>query len=1531
MSCLLGKALSKTGINRIWPMVRDIIMINPVDKWSCVTLVPYGDNVIDMIRAILPHAKSSHFKAVRVNDQPVVPQSIPPGHGSLMIAFLPVFAECVVKLKDGCIIKCTVDVTTTIKDLKTQIHIKSGLCTDVMTVIHGETKLQDWDYVCHCGSPELLLVVNPRVQIPKDIPVAKSQMQLSMPPTHSDVMVPATVQMIRFAIRHPVWSTVRTVACPTSDSIEAMLKKLLPDLSSTCSLSLKSNGSENMNDLHVKHLNMANEYEVVFGCSKSYPVARLEVVPCISVEDQMSIGAPSTIAFEGMVKIWVRSPFQTKPYEKHFPGEMTAQYLAGVYFAHSQSSQCVMVMLDGKLIDPRIKIKMIDGSKVLTFRAAPLLGGGKDKEKDKDVKKILADQFLARGVPEESIGSRIDGFLAKISADKVRTHSGETWAKQWVSIKGLANEARFRLITTEELRAFQTKKKSDRPHDGASTVSTKSSAGTSISQRANVDPSGKKLNLTEIRLDLSYFKGGDTSLKQLPSESFGPDGCGITIMHVDSAQKFLPVKRLSADPLAIVAIGSKSITNQSIRMAPAMNAKNEPILVPFTILNYGDTEVTFHAGNIKAELVTQTAMVVEFTIMRDEVEKWEDARSALVYLGQKIGETKTSKVLSSWAVKPYTKDRKQCEHQVASYIHGYLRVLESQADPLLARSGWSGIYLVPKNGLKKPHESYSIVAVPNKSIDEMKAIVQSTKNALGIVRTANALAVRCRREHAYTIKKVIFPELPLQEEGSFEAGDRLFVLKHLEAHTNTSELTSALHALGWKEAKALKPLGPTSWSIASPTCPPAAHVCLNNSFVVILPQGQTNNSVSFGVKVPPTAAFVADAGGDITMESTSNTSTRLDELKQDLHGQVQAMVEAKFQESKQEIGCLKQSIGQAKESIEQIKGAQIHLEKKVQQVETTVKTNGEGLLKQLTNMFGDLQSNINSRLDKLETRNADKENEPKRAKLEDEFWLGSGCFVALICAIVTLMSCEGFSFLTFVLVAGFLPLFSLVRGRFTQNYSSRAIVQARWICKRRHKFNKLGTQRPLCKKFSECNCKSLCKNPDRIWRSCNNGQIRFKSCNHPCTSRCQGVWDWNLKWKGRGCCSEYTSFVPLHPGMEVGERSQGIRSIFDSSYNGFQLFTLISWYTKICACVRVCIHIVYCLTRPAIWISCMVWACSKNKAYSLGWISNSPKLSVWKCVVLTATASIIPLSAICVCHCVHGCVDKAAYPQTYRPSRVIRHSGSQKKLLSRWSWMFAKRWYRCCTLIHICFLYFGTMLSKIIPKNSWKLWMILLYLKCVPIGEAQNPGPMWFHDQPCQKDILWVGNANPTQLLNKESCLSEWGTGVWTFSETSATDKAMISIRNRAAIQGFNIQFGAPVPPQQKNTIMTGKAGGVAVATNFPIRSFAYPMPEFLHQSTRFMDCVVQIGNGHSIYVSTIYGVAGQSSAHHQSLTIDIVNQATERALSYKGPAVICGDFNVPLESLDSWDNSQKSWLVWCSTSWLYPLPKGSSIYFKTW
>lgn len=112
--------------------------------------------------------------------------------------------------------------------------------------------------------------------------------------------------------------------------------------------------------------------------------------------------------------------------------------------------------------------------------------------------------------------------------------------------------------------------------------------------------------------------------------------------------------------------------------------------------------------------------------------------------------------------------------------------------------------------------------------------------------------------------------------------------------------------------------------------------------------------------------------------------------------------------------------------------------------------------------------------------------------------------------------------------------------------------------------------------------------------------------------------------------------------------------------------------------------------------------------------------------------------------------------------------------------------------------------------------------------------------------------------------------------------------------------FGTAVAQQQTSTIMRSKAGGVATVSSFPVQPYHYPAPEFLYNSTKYMDCIVHVNHNVSIYVPTLYGVAGQNSAHPTSLTYDIFNQAAEPGLSYKGPAVICGDFDVPLESLET-------------------------------
>ena len=200
----------------------------------------------------------------------------------------------------------------------------------------------------------------------------------------------------------------------------------------------------------------------------------------------------------------------------------------------------------------------------------------------------------------------------------------------------------------------------------------------------------------------------------------------------------------------------------------------------------------------------------------------------------------------------------------------------------------------------------------------------------------------------------------------------------------------------------------------------------------------------------------------------------------------------------------------------------------------------------------------------------------------------------------------------------------------------------------------------------------------------------------------------------------------------------------------------------------------------------------------------------------------------------------------------------------------------------------------------------LCFLCGTPIGQAKNPGPN-FHERSFggnedNANQLWIGCANPTQLLGKTECFEEWGSGIWTFAETSATEKAQISIRNKANQVGHKVIFGKPVAPHHVGTEMRGRAGGVAIASDYPIRKYVYPSPDFVHESTRFVDTIVQMGSSYAIYISSLYGMASNSCAIPQSFTNNLFLQATERALSFKGPAVICGDFNIPLLKLDGWE-----------------------------
>ena len=144
---------------------------------------------------------------------------------------------------------------------------------------------------------------------------------------------------------------------------------------------------------------------------------------------------------------------------------------------------------------------------------------------------------------------------------------------------------------------------------------------------------------------------------------------------------------------------------------------------------------------------------------------------------------------------------------------------------------------------------------------------------------------------------------------------------------------------------------------------------------MIVAQGRPNVAIRPAQDVPPTAAFIGDS---LQKPVTEPSVNRFEELKQELNGQVQALVEAKIQESSKEIQGLKQSLNKTNENIEKLKDAQVKTETKISEVESAVQASGESLLARLNGMFGDLQNNICQRLDRLETPQEEKETKRPR-------------------------------------------------------------------------------------------------------------------------------------------------------------------------------------------------------------------------------------------------------------------------------------------------------------------------------------------------------------------------------------------------------------------------------------------------------------------------------------------------------------------------------------------------------------------------
>lgn len=475
----------------------------------------------------------------------------------------------------------------------------------------------------------------------------------------------------------------------------------------------------------------------------------------------------------------VRSPFKVRIDDVVLPMGLTIAEVGASYFANSLVETSIICQHGSSVLDPNTLVEFTNGSMVLSFRICPLLGGTKHDGVRHRVKQLLT----ARGVPDDKLGDRVNGFFGKVSPDKIAEHLKGDDNELWDHIKKVATECRYRLILPAELKAHQQKqRKLGQPKD---------------------EPVPKKMLRTKnvpsvdahaITVDPAHFAANGEGVGMIDISRFGPDVCGLCLATPNEARACLANAPRSSDGLALLVVGDGACAFGSIICVPAHLHDGTPITVDATMVQCGDIEIS-PAIKLPSVVVNQLpSTTIEFVIDRALVPNWADTAVPLHYIGVHVACLRGCNLMSTWAIKSW-KGNKPCHYSAASHWHGFFRVSDGLLDQALVRSGVAGIFMSPKTELKRHDPRYVVIPVLNKQITEVHSLIESCNEVIGIVKVNDGYAVRCKREDASAVRTQLLPESAYVETASFDSDQSLYMLKNV-AQVGRDELTMALQKLG---------------------------------------------------------------------------------------------------------------------------------------------------------------------------------------------------------------------------------------------------------------------------------------------------------------------------------------------------------------------------------------------------------------------------------------------------------------------------------------------------------------------------------------------------------------------------------------------------------------------------------------------------------------------------------------------------------------------------------------------------------------
>lgn len=720
------RAIAAAMINNVGVVV---VLRHCEKHWMMVVNGSPGDSVANFIMKGLPHAKATSFRAFTMQGQPVDWNTVI-GHTSVkVLEFTPVSMPVAVLVPKFEKIIVQTDTTWTIKTLVAYVACQLQCNPDAIAIQREQHVLKDEEYLGYYDKTEYKMTF-------------KSCMPGYVSWDHKAVdvkdagLVPTTPTCHRVVARHPMKKVVRACAYQENQSIAQVLQTLFPDLATSVTWTPFNNGEIISHDTKMHALDTFVVQWETFRPMQVTTVQRTNYGTPIN-----SAGHQVAFAMSG-VRIAMRSPLKVKIQELWCPRTATLAQIAASFLEQTQANVSMLCAAGPRILDPEVTAGQVDSTEVINFRICPLLGGGKHDA----VKTRVRDMLMTKGVPEDKVAERVTNLLNKVPIDHIAKYKGDDDSAFWSKLKDDASDAKYRLITPAELKAFQTSQRKN-----------KASAPSEPKPKKFPKNRSKEYDVEMVQVDMSHFRANDDPVGQLEASRFGPDQTGLCVITCKEADKFVNQAIRSCDPLAVLIIGDDAKRYGQPFSMPAHLPNGDPIVTSAVLKQYGEVPITFALQLPATKVEQMKSTVIEFNIMRSQVAQWDDTAQPLNYLGIQVPVLRGNNLLAAWSIRAFAKG-KAVNHSAAEEWHGYLRVADQLPEQVLQRSGSAGIYMVPKNDEKKRDTRFVAFQVPGKSVAEVMNRAEAIPESLGIVRMGTGFGIRCRRENASQMRARLNPE-----------------------------------------------------------------------------------------------------------------------------------------------------------------------------------------------------------------------------------------------------------------------------------------------------------------------------------------------------------------------------------------------------------------------------------------------------------------------------------------------------------------------------------------------------------------------------------------------------------------------------------------------------------------------------------------------------------------------------------------------------------------------------------------------------